>query len=63
MWTKSKVSLPYSHSSVQSSTSNWTLGGTQLGWMGERSVPVTVADGNRSANSLCKVSAGLGFVG
>ena len=28
------------------------LGGTQVGWMGEMSVPITWALGKRSANSL-----------
>lgn len=31
-----------------SSTKKWTLGGTSSGWMGDRSVPMTVDVGNRS---------------
>lgn len=33
-------------------THNWRLGGTQLGWIGERSVPITSVLGNSSAKSL-----------
>ena len=43
--TKSK-SLRLVHSSSQSSTMNRRLGGTQVDWMGERSVTMTSALGN-----------------
>jgi hypothetical protein len=35
-----------------SSSSNLQLGGTQDGWVGERSIPKTEALGNSSAKSL-----------
>jgi len=40
------------HGSSQLSSSNLTLGGTQLGWIGDKSVPVTSAEGNSSPKSL-----------
>jgi hypothetical protein len=49
---KSKLSVVYSHSSVQSSISNCRFGGTSCGWIGLRSVPITWADGYWSAKSL-----------
>lgn len=33
-------------------TYNFKFGGTQVGWIGEMSVPVTSASGNSSAKSL-----------
>jgi hypothetical protein len=49
---KSKDSGGKVQGSVTSSTSNMQFGGTHSGWMGERSIPVTVAEGNASAMSL-----------
>jgi hypothetical protein len=40
------------HGWVASSISKVTLGGTQVGWMGETSVPRTVVEGKASAKSL-----------
>ena len=33
---------------------NFTFGGTQTGWIGEMSVPVTSTSGNSSAKSLMR---------
>lgn len=52
MWIKSKSLSGQLHVFVASSSSNLTFGGTQLGWMGERSVPMTSASGYSSAKSL-----------
>jgi hypothetical protein len=49
---KSKLSALYVHSNCASSISNLQFGGTNVGWIGERSVPMTSADGNSSAKSL-----------
>lgn len=49
---KSKLLSAYVQSLAASSISNLQLGGTQLGWMGDRSVPMTLAEGNWSAKSL-----------
>jgi hypothetical protein len=50
--TKSKWFSGNVHSSCASSSSNLTFGGTHEGCIGERSVPMTVAEGNSSAKSL-----------
>ncbi len=49
---KSKLSFRKTHSLQASSTSNWRFGGTSRGCVGERSVPMTWAEGNWSAKSL-----------
>ena len=46
------VLSPHVHSRLQSSISNFTFGGTQVGWIGETSVPMTSVSGNSSAKSL-----------
>lgn len=55
MWMKSNSPGRYVQSSLQSSISNLTLGGTQSGCVGERSVPVTEAEGNWSAKSMAQM--------
>ena len=52
IWTKSNLSSGYCHVSLISSTTKRQLGGTDAGWMGERSMPITSADGYSSAKSL-----------
>ena len=49
---KSKWFLGYVQTEFRSSISNVQFGGTKLGWMGERSVPITWAEGKLSAMSL-----------
>jgi len=49
---KSKVSSLKVHSSAASSISNFTFAGIHGGWMGERSVPITLAFGWSQAKSL-----------
>lgn len=56
IWIKSNVFSSNVHSLLISSTSNLQLGGTKLGWIGERSMPTTSADGCKSANSLDSVN-------
>ena len=51
---KSKDSGGKAQGRVTSSTSNMQFGGTHSGWIGERSIPVTVAEGNASAMSLSR---------
>lgn len=53
MCTKSKSSVANVQGELlQSSISKRRLGGTQPGWMGEMSVPITVQVGCSSAKSL-----------
>lgn len=52
MWMKSKWSLGYVQDRFRSSISKAQFGGTKRGWIGERSVPTTWADGYASAISL-----------
>lgn len=43
------------HGASMSSTSNWTLGGRKVGWIGERSTPRTVLSGWSSAKSIAQI--------
>lgn len=49
---KSKEFGAYVHSEHASSISNLQFGATNKGWIGDKSVPMTSADGNSSAKSL-----------
>jgi len=52
MWMKEKWFIGQVQGEVQSSTSKVRFGGCCAGWQGERSVPVTSAEGKASAMSL-----------
>ena len=54
MWIRSKLEGVNVHSDSTSSIWKLRLGGTQEGWMGERSVPVTMAVGKASATSIAQ---------
>jgi hypothetical protein len=56
MWMKSKVFGAKVHSFCASSSSKRQFGGTQRGWMSERSVPMTSAERYGSAKSLSSFS-------
>src|SRR5204863_6048813 len=63
MWIKSKGWLGLnSHVDSASSTRKRRFGGTQLGWIGLRSVPITLALGNWSAKSIAHIPFGVGKV-
>lgn len=52
MLMKSKVEGGYVQGDVTSSISNLQFGGQNVGWMGDRSMPVTSAPGCSSAISM-----------
>lgn len=52
---KSKEEGRKVHGSVKSSIWNSRLGGTEMGWMGDRSVAITEAEGNWSAKSIAHI--------
>jgi hypothetical protein len=52
---KSKESFRKVQGCVKSSIWNSRLGGTTEGWMGERSVAMTEAEGNWSAKSMAHI--------
>jgi len=52
MWMKSKEAGSKVQERQASSSSKRQLGGAHSGWIGERSVPITEAEGNWSAKSL-----------
>lgn len=51
-WMKSKDSGSHVQSSWASSILKRKFGGTQSGWVGEMSIPITSAEGYSSAKSL-----------
>src|SRR2546430_13082314 len=59
-WSSDVCSSDLSHVDSASSTRKRRFGGSQLGWIGLRSVPITLALGNWSAKSIAHIPFGIG---